>query len=175
MAQGGIIRNYEEFEFLESSQEVFSLGTATHGDTHTNIAGFRWVKEAKNLILNVYLPPAWNPTFATLPSATTHSSLYIFPWSQLSVFNLSPLTETSYNDKSLSSSSSSSSSSSIMSLFALILEALAGTVTLLSAPILLDRVLTHLCASPFPFSLMLSVVLTKTLLARMLPLGAGIA
>jgi hypothetical protein len=40
-----------------------------------------------------------------------------------------------------------------MSLFALILEALAGTVTLLSAPKLLDRVLTHLCTLPFLSSL----------------------
>jgi len=36
-----------------------------------------------------------------------------------------------------------------MSLFALILEALAGTVKLLSVPKLLDRVLTHLCTLPF--------------------------
>jgi hypothetical protein len=42
------------------------------------------------------------------------------------------------------------SPSSIMSLFALFLEALAGTVTILSAPKLLDRVLTHLCRWPFP-------------------------
>ena len=38
----------------------------------------------------------------------------------------------------------------IMSLFALFLEALAGTVTILSAPKLLDRVLTHLCRWPLP-------------------------
>jgi hypothetical protein len=58
--------------------------------------------------------------------------------------NLSPLTETGYHDKSLLSS--------IMSL-TVILEAIAGTVTLLSAPRLLDRVLNHLCTFSFPFSL----------------------
>jgi hypothetical protein len=43
---------------------------------------------------------------------------------------------------------------SIMSLFALILDALAGTVTILSAPkLLVDRVLAHLCRWPLPFSL----------------------
>ena len=40
-----------------------------------------------------------------------------------------------------------------MSLFTLFLEALAGTVTILSVPKLLDRVLTHLCRLPRPFSL----------------------
>ena len=76
--------------------------------------------------------------------------------------NLPPLTKTSHHDII----------STIMSLLALILEALAGTVTLLSAPISLDRVLNQLCALPSPFSF--AIVLTNLLLARMLPLGAGI-
>ena len=49
-----------------------------------------------------------------------------------------------------------------MSLFVLILQALAGTVTLLSAPKLLDRVLTHLCT--LPSLSVICIVLTKTLL-----------
>ena len=57
-----------------------------------------------------------------------------------------------------------------MSLFALFFEALAGTVTILSAPKLLDRVLMHLCRWPVP-----DMCIALMLLARMLPLGAGIA
>ncbi|KAF8490538.1 hypothetical protein F5888DRAFT_1892504 [Russula emetica] len=91
-------------------------------------------------IPDIWTPPP--PVRITIPPS-------IFPWSNnTGPINLLPLTETSYHDKSLSLSS-------IMSLFTLILEALAGTVTLLSAPKLLDRVLTQL--------------------SRLLPLGAGIA
>ena len=137
---GGVIRNsgnsnyrVRRFSFRSATLPVrFSI----------NCVGVRGRKG-----LNVYLPYGTRhldivTTFPP-PSPIPPS---IYSRGQLPAFNLSPLIETSHNDKSLSSSSSSSS---IMSLLALILEALAGTVTLLSTPILLDRVLTHLCALPF--------------------------
>jgi hypothetical protein len=87
----------------------------------------------------IYLP-TWNPTFAWLPP---HRGLIcILPTSHS---NLPPLTKTNYHDIL---------PPSIMSLVALILEALAGTVTILSTPkLLVDRVLAHLCRWPLPFSL----------------------
>ena len=55
------------------------------------------------------------------------------------------------------------SPSSVMSRLSLILEALVGTVSHLSAtPKLLDRVFAHLCTSKWPFpSLDICIVLTK--------------
>lgn len=87
----------------------------------------------------IYLP-TWNPTFAWLPP---HRGLIHIPPTSHS--NLPPLTKTNYHDIL---------PPSIMSLVALILEALAGTVTILSTPkLLVDRVLAHLCRWPLPFSL----------------------
>jgi hypothetical protein len=66
---------------------------------------------------------------------------------RITIPSLRPLFPWSNNDRD--ELSRQITNPSIMSLFTLILEALAGTVTLLSAPKLLDRVLTHLCTLPF--------------------------
>ena len=67
-----------------------------------------------------------------------------------------------------------------MTLFSLILEILDSTVMLLSAPRLLDRVLTRLCKLPLRSLASFLVVLISPptrvpFTAWVLPLGAGIA
>ena len=67
-----------------------------------------------------------------------------------------------------------------MTLFSLILELLDETVMLLSAPRLLDRVLTRLCKLPLRSLVSFLVVLISPrtrlpFVAWVLPLGAGIA
>ena len=67
-----------------------------------------------------------------------------------------------------------------MTLFSLILEILAETMMLLSAPRLLDRVLTQLCKLPLRFLVSFprrpdQPPNSCTVTAWVLPLGAGIA